>query len=237
MDLDDLHLYDGRSSRSSRGERAEKEKEKKNGHHPSRREKREEGGRANLPLKWVPKWNVPAQRLTKGPPNPPLPNGGGGHLSLDSHSLEFFPVFFRRASWLWKKLFPPPSLSVLWEMITLRVLFFFPSDSGPMITTSQGKRSKPLICSRVYLFSPRYRKTNPNKYKRSDISYFLYTRPKIISPLSRAERERAEAQCQSLNQKKRSASGDFWQVRANMSAYLFMCVISSLAFLSLRCCF
>jgi hypothetical protein len=56
---------------------------------------------------------------------------------------------------------------VLWEMITLRVLFFS-SDSGPMmITTSQDKRSKPLICSRVYLFSPRYReKTNPNKYKK-----------------------------------------------------------------------
>jgi hypothetical protein len=32
-----------------------------------------------------------------------------------------------------------------------------------MITTSQGKRSKPLICSRVYLFSPRYREENKPK--------------------------------------------------------------------------
>lgn len=101
----------------------EPKKEKKNGHHPSRREKkekREDGPQPPLEVGF--KMECAGPKVDQRPP-PPLPNGGG-HLSLDSHSLEFFPVFFRRASWLWKKLFPPP-LSVLWEMITLRVLFFF----------------------------------------------------------------------------------------------------------------
>jgi hypothetical protein len=44
-------------------------------------------------LKLVPKWNVPAQRLTKGPPLTKW-----WWSPLDSHSLEFFPVFFRRSS-------------------------------------------------------------------------------------------------------------------------------------------
>lgn len=59
--------------------------------------------------------------------------------------------------------------------------------------------------------------------KRSDISYFLYTRPKIISPLSRAE-----AQCQSLNPK-RSASGELLTgARQYVCIPVCVCVISSL---------
>lgn len=46
MDLDDLHLYDGRSSRSSRGERAEKGKEKWPPSITPRKKREEEGGRA-----------------------------------------------------------------------------------------------------------------------------------------------------------------------------------------------
>jgi hypothetical protein len=61
-----------------------------------------------------------------------------------------------------KETFPSSSFGALRDDYTAG--FIFSSDSGPMmITTSQGKRSKPLICSRVYLFSPRYREENKPK--------------------------------------------------------------------------
>ncbi len=125
-------IYDGRSSRSSlcRG-RAEKEG-KKNGHHPSRREKKKRRrgrtGQHNLPLKLVSKWNVPAQRLTKGEGPPYQMVVVVTSLSLDSHSLEFFCskfFFFSPRFVTLKETFPSSSFGALRDDYTAGFFYFF----------------------------------------------------------------------------------------------------------------
>lgn len=146
----------------------EPKKEKKNGHHPSRREKKKEKKREDGPQ---PPLEVGSKMECAGPKvdqRAPPPYQMVVVTSLSTLIRWNFFLYFFAALRDFERNF-----SLLLFRCFERWLhcgfYFFSSDSGPMmITTSQGKRSKPLICSRVYLFSPRYRekKTNPNKYKK-----------------------------------------------------------------------
>jgi hypothetical protein len=93
MDLDDLHLYDGRSSRSSRGERAEKEKRKRKMatiHHAAKKEKKKREDGPQPPLEVGSKMECAGPKVDQRAP--PLPNGGG-HLSTLIR-WNFFLYFF-----------------------------------------------------------------------------------------------------------------------------------------------
>jgi hypothetical protein len=91
MDLDDLHLYDGRSSRSSRGERAEKGKEKwPPSITPRKKEKKKREDGPQPPLEVGSKMECAGPKVDQRAP--PLPNGGG-HLSTLIR-WNFFLYFF-----------------------------------------------------------------------------------------------------------------------------------------------
>jgi hypothetical protein len=123
MDLDDLHLYDGRSSRSSRGERAEKEKRKRKMatiHHAAKKEKKKREDGPQPPLEVGSKMECAGPKVDqRAPPY---------QMVVVTSRLSFAGIFsciFSPRFVTLKETFPSSSFGALRDDYTAGFIFYF----------------------------------------------------------------------------------------------------------------